>query len=249
MSSSVQARDQPATAGRRWKVLLVDDHPVVRDGLAQRIALEPDLDVCATCESVSRALREVTVHHPDLAVVDLSLPNGHGLDLIKQIHARFPEVRLLVFSMHDEQTYGERALLSGAQGYIMKDESPEEVMAAIRKVLSGRISISAHLSARLAEAAASARGARARKLPMERLSNRELEVLEWMGQGKTVKSIAQHLNRSAKTIETYRQRLKDKLNIQSNSELIAHAARWVQEHSGRAGTRAPRKSSSRKATE
>ncbi|EDY16636.1 two component transcriptional regulator, LuxR family [Chthoniobacter flavus Ellin428] len=247
MNSFVKTDDAPAPESRPWKVLLVDDHPVVRDGLAQRIALEPDLSVCAACESVSRALREVTVHHPDLAVVDLSLPSGHGLDLIKEIHARYPEVRLLVFSMHDEQTYGERALLSGAQGYVMKDESPDEVLAAIRKVLSGRISISAHLSARLAEAAASTRGTRARKLPMDRLSNRELEVLEWMGQGKSVKAIAQRLERSAKTIETYRQRLKEKLNIESNSELIAHAARWVQEHSSHAATASQRKPRARKA--
>jgi DNA-binding NarL/FixJ family response regulator len=241
MNSSVTTRDQPAAANRPWKVLLVDDHPVVRDGLAQRIDMEPDLSVCATCESVSSALREVTEHHPDLAVVDLSLPNGHGLDLIKEIHARFPDVRLLVFSMHDEQTYGERALLSGAQGYVMKDESPDEVLAAIRKVLSGRISISPHLSARLAEAAVSTGGSRNRKLPMDRLSNRELEVLEWMGQGKSVKAIAERLDRSAKTIETYRQRLKDKLHIQSNSELIAHAARWVQEHGSHAASPRQRK--------
>jgi len=249
MNSFFKSEEQPATEHPPWKVLLVDDHPVVRDGLAQRIALEPDLSVCATCENISRAMREVTMHHPDLAVVDLSLPNGHGLDLIKDLHARFPDVRLLVFSMHDEQTYGERALLSGAQGYVMKDESPDEVLAAIRKVLSGRISISAHLSARLAEAAASARGAKARKLPMERLSNRELEVLEWMGQGKSVKAIALRLERSAKTIETYRQRLKDKLNIETNSELIAHAARWVQEHSGRTAVPHQRKSRPRKARE
>jgi DNA-binding NarL/FixJ family response regulator len=172
------------------------------------------------------------VHHPDLAIVDLSLPDGHGLDLIRDIHLRHPEVRLLVFSMHDEQTYGERALLSGAQGYVMKDESPDHVLGAIRKVLSGQISISPHLSERLLQSAASGRHMMSKKPPMERLSNRELEVLEWMGQGLSVKDIAQRLHRSAKTIETHRQRLKDKLQIKSNSELIAHAARWIQETSG-----------------
>jgi DNA-binding NarL/FixJ family response regulator len=224
--------EQPPPAGRPWKLLLVDDHPVVREGLAQRIALEPDLSVCATCDTAHGAMHEMDVHHPDLAVVDLSLPNGHGLDLIREIHALHPEVLLLVFSMHDEQTYGERALLSGAQGYVMKDESPDAVLAAIRKVLHGQISISAHLSERLMLTAARGRGQQARKPAMERLSNRELEVLEWMGQGMSIKAIAQRLNRSAKTIETHRQRLKDKLQIRSNSELIAHAARWMHETGG-----------------
>src|SRR6266581_1354182 len=111
MNLSADATEQAPIARHPWKVLLVDDHPVVRDGLAQRIGLEPDLSVCATCDTSTGAMHEMDVHHPDLAVVDLSLPNGHGLDLIKDIHALHPEVRLLVFSMHDEQTYGERALL------------------------------------------------------------------------------------------------------------------------------------------
>lgn len=237
------ANMNPATAreaetspdlGRPWKVLLVDDHPVVREGLAQRIALESDLSVCATCDSARRALQETGAHHPDLVIVDLSLPNGHGLDLIKQLHTRHPKARVLVFSMHDEQTYGERALLSGAHGYVMKDESPDEVLAAIRKVLAGKISISAHLSERLMHSAAvGGRRAKADKSPMERLSNRELEVLEWLGHGLSVRTIAGQLHRSAKTIETYRQRLKEKLRIESNAELIIRAARWMEESSNR----------------
>ena len=149
--------------GRPWKVLLVDDHPVVRDGLAQRIELEPDLTVCATCDSVSVALKAAEAHHPDLAVVDLALPNGHGLDLIKELHTRHPAMRLLVFSMHDEQTYGERALLSGAQGYVMKDESPDRVLEAIRNVLAGKISINPNLSSQLLQAAMGGRRRDARK--------------------------------------------------------------------------------------
>ena len=222
-------KNQLPPAAPPSKILLVDDHPVVRDGLAQRIGLEPDLSVCATCESIAQALQTLETCQPDLAIVDLTLPNGHGLDLIKEIHARYPAVRLLVFSMHDEQTYGERALHSGAQGYVMKDESPDHLLEAIRKVLAGKISISEHLSDRLLHVAAGGRRLRAKKAPMERLSDRELEVLEWLGQGLSTKQIAARLRRSAKTIETHRQRLKDKLQIKSNSELIAHAACWVQE--------------------
>jgi DNA-binding NarL/FixJ family response regulator len=233
MNSSGNIKNEPAPKERPWKVLLVDDHPVVRAGLAQRIGLEPDLAVCATCESISNALKEVDAHHPDLVVVDLTLPNGHGLDLIKKLHTRYPAMRLLVFSMHDEQTYGERALLSGAQGYVMKDESPDRVLEAIRDVLAGKISVSPNLSDRLLQTATGGRHLGANKLPMERLSNRELEVLEWIGQGLSMKIIAQRLRRSVKTIETHRQRLKDKLHIKSNPELIAQAACWVQETSGR----------------
>lgn len=232
MNSPATVKIGPGSPARPWKVLLVDDHPVVREGLAQRIALEPDLAVCATCENIGNALKAVDAHHPDLVVVDLALPNGHGLDLIKELHARYPAMRLLVFSMHDEQTYGERALLSGAQGYVMKDESPDHVLEAIRDVLAGKISVSPKLSSRLLQTATGGRRLLAKKPPMERLSDRELEVLEWIGQGLSVKTIAQRLHRSAKTIETHRQRLKDKLHIKSNSELIAQAACWVQESSG-----------------
>ena len=233
MNSPGNIRTEPTPKEGPWKVLLVDDHPVVRDGLAQRIALEPDLAVCATCDSAHRALEEVAAHQPDLAVVDLSLPTGHGLDLIKELRARHPALRLLVFSMHDEQTYGERALHSGAHGYVMKDESPDRVLEAIRNVLAGRISVSSSLSERLLQTATVGRRRSAKKLPMERLSNRELEVLEWIGQGLSVKIIAQRLHRSVKTIETHRQRLKDKLHIKSNPALIAQAACWAQGNSGR----------------
>jgi DNA-binding NarL/FixJ family response regulator len=234
MNSPALAKTNLLPAARPWKVLLVDDHPVVRDGLAQRIGLEPDLAVCATCDTIGHALQAMDSYHPDLAIVDLSLPNGHGLDLIKEVHARHPKIRLLVFSMHDEQVYGERALLSGAQGYVMKDVSPDEVMEAIRNVLAGKISVSVPLSRQLVlTAAAGGRRARAKRPPMERLSNRELEILGWLGQGMSVKAIAERLHRSSKTVETHRQRLKVKLHIKSNSELIAHAACWVQESRGR----------------
>jgi DNA-binding NarL/FixJ family response regulator len=172
---------------------------------------------------------------PDLAVVDLSLPDGHGLDLIRGIHALHPEVRLLVFSMHDENIYGERALLAGAQGYVMKDESPEVVLAAIHVVLEGKIAISPNLSNRMLQTAVGDRGKTA-KPPMERLSDRELEIFEMLGRGMSTKEIATRLRRSAKTVETHRLRLKDKLHITANSELIVKAACWVQEAGGKVGT-------------
>jgi DNA-binding NarL/FixJ family response regulator len=218
-----------APAVPKSSVLLVDDHPVVRDGLAQRIALEPDLDVCATSATVTEALEALKRHRPDLAIVDLTLPDGHGLELLKEIRALYPKVRLLVFSMHDEIIYGERTLLAGAQGYVMKDAPPETLLAAIRSVLAGKIAVSPDLSERMLRSAARSRTP---KPPMERLSDRELEVFELIGRGVSTKEIADRLHRSVKTIETHRQRLKTKLQIKGHAELIAQAARWVQETGG-----------------
>lgn len=219
----------PAPTVPKSSVLLVDDHPVVRDGLAQRIALEPDLEVCAASANVTQALEALKKHRPDLVIVDLMLPDGHGLELIKEIRSLYPKVRMLIFSMHDEVIYGERALLAGAQGYVMKDEPPERLLAAIRTVLGGKIAVSPSLSERMLRSASKSR---APKPPMERLSDRELEVFELIGRGVATKEIADRLHRSVKTIETHRQRLKTKLQIKGHAELIAQAARWVQEAGG-----------------
>jgi DNA-binding NarL/FixJ family response regulator len=234
MKPTTHVKAKPDPGRQRWKVLLVDDHPVVREGLAQRIRLESDLEVSGTSVNVRDAWQALENNLPDLVVVDLSFPSGHGLDLIKDIHARHPQVRLLVFSMHDENIYGERALLAGAQGYVMKDESPEQVLAAIRKVLAGKIAISANLSNRMLQTAVGDRGMSA-KPAMERLSNRELEVFEMIGRGMNTREIATSLRRSAKTVETHRLRLKVKLQITANSELIVKAACWVQETGGKLG--------------
>lgn len=210
------------------KILVIDDHPVVRESLALRISQEPDLSVCASVGDVAQALQVLEQHHPDLAILDLNLPDGHGLDLIKEIHTLYPDVRILVFSMHDEHLYGERVLRAGAQGYLMKSEQPDKVIEGIRTVLSGNLVISPRLSHKLL--AQFVPKGQPDAAPIQRLSDRELEVFQLIGQGVSTKEIAVRLQRSAKTIETYRLRIKEKLNIGSAQELVATAARWVIEN-------------------
>lgn len=217
-----------AAPGASRKILLVDDHPVVREMLTLRITQEGDLEVCAAVGEVAQALAAVEQHQPDLAIVDINLPDGHGLELIKEVHTRDPAVRLLAFSMHDENLYGERVLRAGAQGYLMKSEPPEKIIEAIRRVLAGKLAVSEALSHRLLSEAT--RQGRSKETAMERLSDRELEVFELIGQGLGTKDIANRLNRGIKTIDTYRLRIKEKLQVGTATELVAKAARWVAEN-------------------
>lgn len=209
----------------RWKVLIVDDHPVVREALGMRIGREDDFEVCDAVGRAADVLRALGHHQPDLVLLDLSLPDGHGLDLAKDIHATDPDVRVLIFSMHDEQLYGERALRAGARGYVMKHESPERVIQAMRQVLAGEIAVSPDLTREMLKTASRKNGSG--KLPsLDLLSDRELEVFHLIGTGLTTKEIADKLRRGVKTIETHRLRLKEKLGIKSHAELIARAASW-----------------------
>jgi DNA-binding NarL/FixJ family response regulator len=218
-----KSRKTPATGKR--KILLVDDHPVVREALTLRIDREPDLTVCAAVGTFEEGLQAIAKHHPDLAIIDLSIPDGHGLDLAKDVHAQHPEIALLIFTMHDDSLYGERALRSGARGYVMKHEKPERILSAIRLLLKGEVVVSPHLAGQLLKSATARKGS---GLPsIERLSDRELEILQMIGSGLETKEIAVRLRRGIKTIETHRLRLKEKLSISSNSELIAKAASWV----------------------
>lgn len=212
----------------RCKIILVDDHPVVRETLALRISQEPDMEVCAAVGSKAQAIAAVQQHRPDLAVLDMNLPDGHGLDLIKEINACAPDVRMLVFSMHDEQLYGERALRAGAQGYVMKSEPPDAVIAAIRGVLRGRLAVSDALSQRfLVSKTGRANHALS---PVQKLSDRELQIFRLIAEGQPTKEIADQLHLSVKTVETHRERIKEKLGIGSATELIAAAARWLAEN-------------------
>lgn len=210
------------------KILLVDDHPLVRELLSERLAQEEDMKVCAAVGDMAQALAAVERHHPDLAVVDISLPDGHGLELIKEIQARHPKVRVLVFSTHDERLYGARVLRAGAHGYLMKSEPPENVIDAIRNVLAGKLAVSEDLSQTLMADAAHQK--RSKMTPMQLLSDRELEVFELIGSGLSTKEIAGRLNRGVKTIDTYRLRIKEKLQIKTVTDLVAKAARWVVEN-------------------
>jgi DNA-binding NarL/FixJ family response regulator len=206
-----------ASGGRR--IMLVDDHPVMRNGLAQLIDQEPDLKVCGQYEDSPGAFSAIASTKPDLAIVDLSLKGGSGLDLVKNIKAAYPHVLILVLSMHDESLYAERVLHAGASGYIMKQEAADQVLSAIRKVLNGGIHLSEGMSSKFVHRMATGK-ATAGASAMERLSDRELEVFRLIGEGRGTRQIAQHLHLSVKTVESHRAHLKEKLNLTTANELV-----------------------------
>lgn len=209
------------------RILIVDDHPMMRQGLAQLINHEPDLTVCGEADTASQALEEVTSRRPDLVLLDISLPDKNGLELIKDLHAWSPEVLILVVSMHDEALYAERVLRAGARGYIMKQEGGRILMEAVRRVLSGRVYVSEKMAARILETFS---GRRVETLvsPVEQLSDREFEVFQLIGEGKGTRDIAGHLHLSVKTVEVHRANIKAKLNIRTATELLRYAVRWTE---------------------
>jgi DNA-binding NarL/FixJ family response regulator len=214
---------------KKIRVLLVDDHPLVREGLVNLIAQQPDLEVCGEAGNEPQALALVSSAQPDVAVVDLTLENGSGLELIKSIKAGHPGVAVLVLSMHDESLYAERALHAGARGYIMKREAAKKVIQGIRAVCAGQLYVSEKISAGMAEKFAGGRLA-APASPVEQLSDRELAVFELLGQGQNTRQIADHLHVGFKTVQSYCARIKEKLQLANATELLRAAIRW---HEGR----------------
>jgi DNA-binding NarL/FixJ family response regulator len=214
--------------GRPGLVLIVDDHPIMRHGLRELLSHEMDLAVCGEAEDSSAALRLIESLKPDVVLVDISLKDGNGIDLIKRIRAQYPALRTLVASMHDEHLYAERALEAGALGYVSKQEPVERVVEALRAVLRGEIFLSPEASTRLLRRLTSRRNPKAES-PIALLSDRELEVFEAVGRGRSTRAIALELNVSIKTVETYRENIKQKLSLTSNTELIQRSFRWVTE--------------------
>lgn len=210
------------------RVLIVDDHPVVRRGLAELINDETDLEVCGEASDGPDALRQVEAKHPDVVVVDISLQAGNGIELIQQIKDRDERIKTLVSSMHDESLFAERALRAGAMGYVNKQEPTEKVIDAIREVLNGQVYLSARMANRLLQSVVG--GETLEQDPIGSLSNRELEVFELIGQGMTTKKIAGRLHLSPKTIETHREKIKTKLNLSNSTELSRRAVQWVLEN-------------------
>lgn len=207
------------------RILIVDDHAMVRMGLKELIENEPDLEVCALAESSSRAVEALQDVTPDLVIVDLSLPDRNGLELIKQLAARQSPPKMLVHSMHNEKLFAHRVLKAGAKGYVSKEADADEIIAAIRKVLSGGIYLREEISQHLLQITAGADPARQRT-GIKGLSDRQLEVLELLGRAMTTREIADRLNLSVKTIETHRESIKEKLGLKNNNELIRRAAEW-----------------------
>jgi len=207
------------------KIIIVDDHPIVRQGLAQLINQESDLEVCGQAEDAHEALQIIDELDPDLVIVDISLKDTSGMELIKDLKVQFPQMPVLTLSMHDEAVYGERALRAGARGYIMKQEATENVVTAIRRVLAGDVYVSAGMAAQMVSKLVG--GTKRAGTPVDVLSDRELEVFRMIGEGFSTREMAEKLHLSIKTIETYRAHIKDKLGLQDASELLRTAIQWV----------------------
>lgn len=213
---------------QKIKVLVVDDHPAVREALAQRIAQHADLAVCGEAADCSEALRLHSETNPDIVITDITLKKGDGIDLIKRIKARNGDARILVWSMHSESLYADRALRAGALGYITKEQATEKIIDAVRQVLAGKYYLSPAMRERLLRRAADGGGQHAGS-PVDDLSDRELEVFRLIGAGAKTIEIAEQLHLSVKTIETHRERIKRKLDLKDAAELLRRATLWVNE--------------------
>jgi DNA-binding NarL/FixJ family response regulator len=216
-----------ALAAPRRSVLLVDDHPFMRAGLAQLIERQPDLRVSGEAGNPAEAFQALARAKPDLVLTDLTMPGRSGLEFIKDIKATEPALPILVVSMHDEAVYAERALRAGARGYIMKEAGGENLLAAIRQVLRGEVYVSPRMSARILDNL-SARKPRGSSSPIEKLTDREFEIFQLIGQGKSTRDIAGQLHLSPKTVDVHRSHVKEKLELKDATALIRHAVRWVE---------------------
>jgi len=225
----MKAKGKPAKLRKR--ILIVDDHPMMRQGLAQLINSEPDLTVCCEADTARQAFDAIARGQPDLALVDISLPDKSGLELIKDLRAIHPDLRVLVVSMHDESLYAERVLRAGGRGYVMKQEGGKKLMEAIRHVLSGQIYVSEKMSARILEIFSGGRRDSSGS-PIGQLTDREFEVFQRIGQGKGTREIAEHLHLSVKTVEVYRAKIKEKLGIKNATDLVRFAVRWAEVNPG-----------------
>ncbi|MDH4238739.1 MAG: response regulator transcription factor [Phycisphaerae bacterium] len=210
----------------KTQILLVDDHPVVRDGLTAIINHQRDLNVCGGADDAHHALKAISELKPDIVVVDISLKNSDGIELTKSIKAQYPKLRVLVLSVHDESIYAERALRAGARAYLMKEVVSENIVNAIRTVLKGEIYVSNTISKKFLQEIAGDKAATI-KTPVENLSDREFEIFLLIGEGYKASQIAKRLHLSVKTIETYRARLKEKLNLADANELLQYSIKWA----------------------
>jgi DNA-binding NarL/FixJ family response regulator len=211
--------------GRKTRIFVVDDHPIVRQGLALLIEREFDLAICGDAEEANAALAAIAAARPDILIVDISLNGPDGLELLKNVRIRHPQLPVLILSMHDESLYAERALRAGARGYIMKQEATEKVLVAVRRILKGEIYVSERVGSKMLQNYVS--GERAGKpSSIAELSDRELEVFRLIGEGHSTRRIAEELHLSVKTVETYQAHIKEKLSLRSGRELVQHAIQW-----------------------
>jgi DNA-binding NarL/FixJ family response regulator len=219
---------QALPSERKRRVFIVDDHPLFRERLSQLIGHELDMEVCGEAETAQRAIQLIREASPDLAIVDITLKASSGLELIKSIKALSVSVPILVLSMHDESLYAERALRAGATGYITKNQAADEVLLAVRRVLSGEIYLSEQMTSDFLKSLTGA-GVKNMLRPLGRLTNRELEVLDLIGRGYTTRQIAESLDLGVATVDTYRARIKEKMDFRNAVELQHFAIRWVRD--------------------
>ena len=214
------------------KVVIVDDHPIVRQGIASLLASEEDLVISGEADSAAAGITVIDKVQPDVVLVDISLKGADGLELIKSVRALDTDLPMLVMSMHDENLYAERALRAGANGYVMKEEIADKIVDAIRSVMAGNIYVSEEIRQRILLGIRGGRRTDPNASPIERLSDRELEVFRLIGQGSGTRQVADKLHLSIKTIETYRAHIKEKLNLENATELVRHAVQWVEQQEG-----------------
>ncbi len=230
----VQATEASATKTRsisRKRLLLVDDHPMMRAGMAQLINRQPDLEVCCEAGSPAEALQEIARGRPDLVVTDITMPGRSGVEFIKDVLSVHAGLPILAVSMHDELIYAERVLRAGARGYVMKEAGAEKLLLGIRQVLNGQVYVSERMSAKLLDSLTGHRP-RGSNSPIEKLSDREFEVFQMIGQGKSTRDIAKQLNLSPKTVDVHRSHIKEKLELKDATSLVRHAVRWVETQDG-----------------
>lgn len=228
---SASARQQPppkrpTRTGKR-RILVVDDHPLTREGLAANINRQPDMEVCGEASSPGEAMSLLAKTKPDLMVTDMTMPGRSGIEFIKDVHAAAAEMPILVLSMHDEQLYAERVLRAGARGYLMKDAGAAKVVEVIRLILTGHVYVSPQMSTRLLGSMSGPRQ-RDSASPITKLSDREFEVFRQLGSGKSTREVAEALHLSPKTVDVHRGHIKAKLQLKDATSLLRHAVRWVE---------------------
>lgn len=222
----MNARENGEPTTGKTRILIVDDHPIVRQGLAALMNQQSDLEVCGQAADGREAMAQIKTLKPDLVTIDITLPDSTGLELMKNIKAQYPDIPLLVISMHDEALYAERVLRAGARGYIMKQEATEKVVEAIHRVLSGQVYVSDNMADQMVRSFVTS-GPKGLGASVSSLSDRELEVFRLIGQGYSTRKIAEMLHLSIKTIETYRAHIKDKLGLEDAAQLLQYAVQWV----------------------
>jgi DNA-binding NarL/FixJ family response regulator len=225
----METKTQWGVRKAKVRVLLVEDHPILRKGLAQLINQDPRLAVCGEAEDAPQAIKAIETLLPDLVIMDISLKLGNGIELLKTVKPHFPDLPVLVLSMHDETLYAERSLRAGAMGYLMKDEPAEQVLFAIGRVLAGEIFLSNRMKSRMMMQFAGRNG-KARSSTLEQLTDRELEVFRLIGAGHTTREIADHLHLSMHTVQAYREFIKAKLKLPNSTQLVQHAVHWTHGH-------------------